>query len=76
MGFFNVFSDYSSQRTNAGMRGRNACPNCWGEQEYQGAFWETSSNAHIDLNNILQKKGWIQAYIAKYFEGIHPHATD
>lgn len=76
MDFFNLFSDHSTQRTASDTQAMNSCPNCWGEQEYQGRFWESTQNAHIDLNNILQKKGWIQAYIARYFEGIQRNTAD
>lgn len=46
------------------------CPNCWGHQEYEGRIKEAVRTEQIDLNNIDQKKGWIDAYATKYFEGI------
>ncbi len=46
------------------------CPNCWGRQEYQGAFREAIAKEEITLNNIDQKKGWVDAYAAKYLHGI------
>ncbi|MCB9202027.1 MAG: hypothetical protein H6604_03125 [Flavobacteriales bacterium] len=46
------------------------CPNCWGRQEYEGHFYDASKKDKIDLNNISQKRGWIQAYVVKYFEGM------
>ena len=46
------------------------CPNCWGRQEYEGAFFEAVHAEKIDLNNIDEKKGWIQAYAARNLEGI------
>ncbi len=46
------------------------CPNCWGRQEYGGQFFEAIHQEKIDLNNIDQKKGWIEAYAARYLEGI------
>ncbi|MEM7106530.1 MAG: hypothetical protein AAF502_25625 [Bacteroidota bacterium] len=46
------------------------CPNCWGKQEYEGKFLEALNNEKIDLNNIDNKKGWIQAYATRNFEGI------
>ena len=48
----------------------NACPNCWGRQEYGGKFLEVVHHEKIDLKNIDDKKGWIQAYAARHFEGI------
>ena len=46
------------------------CPNCWGRQEYQGEFLKAIHHENIDLNNVNEKKGWIQAYAAQQFEGI------
>ena len=46
------------------------CPNCWGRQEYAGQFFEAIKNEQIDLNNIDEKKGWIDAYATEHFEGI------
>lgn len=46
------------------------CPNCWGRQEYQGAFKEAIAKEEVTLNNIDQKKGWVDAYATKYLHGI------
>lgn len=46
------------------------CPNCWGRQEYEGNFYKALKNENIDLNNIDEKKGWIEAYVARHLEGI------
>ena len=46
------------------------CPNCWGKQEYAGRFKEVLEIEHINTNNVLEKKGWIQAHAVKHFEGI------
>lgn len=46
------------------------CPNCWGRQEYSGQFYEAINNESIDLNNIDEKRGWIQAIVAKNITGI------
>ncbi len=56
----------SNQTTNP----ETACPNCWGRQEYQGQFNEAITKEEITLNNIDQKKGWIEAYVAKNLHGI------
>ena len=45
-------------------------PNCWGRQAYANNYREPRFRENIDLNNITQKKGWIQAHVARYFEGI------
>ena len=52
------------------------CPNCWGRQEYEGKFLNAMKKENIDLNNVEQKKGWIQAYATKNFEGIRLKTTD
>lgn len=51
------------------------CPNCWGKQEYGGQFYEALVNENIDLNNVEEKKGWIQAYAARHLEGIKLKTT-
>ena len=49
------------------------CPNCWGRQEYEGQFFETMKNEGIDVNNVSDKKGWIQDYADKHLTGIQLH---
>ena len=51
------------------------CPNCWGQQEYEGKFLVALRTEKIDLNNISAKKGWIQAYVTRHFEGIRLKET-
>ena len=46
------------------------CPNCWGYQEYEGKLRDTLHNEHIDLNNLKEKRGWIQEHVIKNFDGI------
>jgi rubrerythrin len=46
------------------------CPMCWGYQQYQGEFVRDMKINHIDLNNIDEKKGWIEAYVAEKLRGI------
>lgn len=52
------------------------CPNCWGHQEYLGSFRNALEKEKIDLNNVGNKKGWIQAYASKHFEGIKLQKSD
>lgn len=40
----------------------NSCPNCWGRQEYSGKFYDAIQNEGIDINNLSEKKGWIEKY--------------
>jgi hypothetical protein len=46
------------------------CPNCWGKQEYQNEIYAAAEKANIDLNNIDLKRGWIQAYAARYLQAL------
>lgn len=52
------------------------CPNCWGHQKYAGEFLERMKKERVDLNNADQKKGWIQAYALKHFEGIRKEPSE
>lgn len=62
--------DFLFQKTNTIETPEKYCPNCWGRQEYHGGFLKVIKNEIIDLNNIDQKKGWIDAYFVRHFEGI------
>ena len=46
------------------------CPNCWGRQEYQGKFYEAIENENVNIDNIVKKKGWIDAYASEFLSGI------
>jgi len=46
------------------------CPNCWGEQQYEGKFRDVLMKEHIDLNNVEENLGWIEAYVIEHFEGV------
>ncbi len=52
------------------------CPNCWGRQEYEGQFFEAMENQNVDINNISEKKGWIQDYADKNLSGIQLKQQD
>jgi len=52
------------------------CPNCWGRNEYGGKFYEALKNENIDINNINEKKGWIQDYADKHLAGLQLKQTD
>ncbi|MCB9315680.1 MAG: hypothetical protein H6569_06050 [Lewinellaceae bacterium] len=77
MGTFDVITGYLRGNTRNKRASGGRCPNSWGRQEYEGIYLEAASKSeHIDLNNIVQKKGWIQAYVEKYFEGLHEHNAE
>lgn len=46
------------------------CPNCWGRNEYGGAFYDAIKNEGIDVNNLETHVGWVQDYADKYLSGI------
>lgn len=46
------------------------CPNCWGNQEYGGQFFEAVRNHGIDINTDNPDIGWIQDYAEKHLAGI------
>jgi hypothetical protein len=52
------------------------CPNCWGRQEYGGNFYEAVKNEGVDINNINEKKGWIEAYATKNLNNVRLHKKD
>lgn len=62
--------DHIKQVTKRDEIPQGMCPNCWGRQEYIGEFYKAVKKENIDLNNIEEHKGWIQALASKYAYGI------
>ncbi len=52
------------------------CPNCWGEQEYDGAFIDAAKEKQIDVNNHEAKNAFIQDFVVNHVDGIHLHRED
>ena len=46
------------------------CPNCWGRNEYGGAFYDAIKNEGIDINTLEVHVGWVQDYADKYLSNI------
>lgn len=46
------------------------CPNCWGRNEYGGAFYEAIKNDNININDLDARVGWVQDYAVKYLSDI------
>ena len=42
------------------------CPNCWGRNEYGGAFYDAIRNEGIDVNDLEAHVGWVQSYADKH----------
>lgn len=72
--FSNLLRNKADGNENATPQG--FCPNCWGKQEYGGKFYEAIEKEQIDLNNVNERKGWIQAYAAEHLEGIKLQKTE
>ena len=68
--------DYFRRKQSQTETPEGLCPNCWGKQEYEGKFLEASRKENIDLNNINEKTGWINAYAVEHFEGIKLREED
>lgn len=70
MGLFEAFKDLLNRKNTKGETPEGYCPQCWGRQEYEGKFYEAVHKEKVDLNNINEKKGWINAYVTQNLEGI------
>lgn len=46
------------------------CPNCWGQQEYSGKFYEAVKNHESVINNVNSDMGWIRDYVRKNLSSI------
>ena len=54
------------------------CPNCWGQQEYGGNFYEAVKTHGLDINKKDHDIGWIRDYAERHLNGIrlHEHGKD
>ncbi|MFK7954382.1 MAG: hypothetical protein AB8B73_16135 [Ekhidna sp.] len=48
-----------------------ACPNCWGEQEYDNVVREMVLDKQIDVKNHEAKHSFIQDFVVNHVSGIH-----
>ncbi|MGB5402763.1 MAG: hypothetical protein WBN13_02190 [Robiginitalea sp.] len=46
------------------------CPNCWGRQEYGGAFYQAVRNYSHDVDSHDPHDGWVVDYAKKNLAGI------
>lgn len=76
MTLYDALVKFLSKKSESIEAPERVCPNCWGNQEYAGRFLEAVESAKIDLNNVTEKKGWIQAHAAKHFDGITSKTID
>lgn len=47
------------------------CPNCWGEQEYDGLVRDLIKDKQVDVNNHEAKHAFIQDFVVNHINGIH-----
>jgi hypothetical protein len=52
------------------------CPNCWGEQEYDGVIRKMYVDKQIDVNNHEANHAFIKDFVVKHVEGIHLRKGD
>ncbi len=48
----------------------NNCPNCWGDQEYDGMIRKKYRDPQISVNNHLRNYTFIKKFIVTYLSGI------
>jgi len=53
-----------------------ACPNCWGEQEYDNVVRELVVDKQLDINNHEAKHAFIQDFVVNHVSGIHLQKGD
>ena len=52
------------------------CPNCWGEQEYDGKARELIKDKQIDVSNHESKHAFIQDFVVNHVSGIKLQKDD
>jgi hypothetical protein len=52
------------------------CPNCWGQQQYGGKFFEAVKNYDVDINAKNPHTGWVKEYADKYLTKIELKIQD
>jgi hypothetical protein len=48
-----------------------ACPNCWGEQEYDELAQKMMLDKQIDINNHEARHSFIKEFVVNHISGIH-----
>lgn len=52
------------------------CPNCWGEQEWDGKYVNLVEEKQIDVNNHSQKYSFINEFVVEHMDGIRLKKTE
>ncbi len=63
--------NHSKLFTDTELAQAGACPNCWGQQEYDGKVRELIEDKQIDVNNHETKHAFIQDFVVNHVSGIH-----
>ena len=48
-----------------------ACPNCWGEQQYDDVVRDLVKDKQVDVNNHEARHAFIQDFVVNRVDGIH-----
>ena len=62
--------------TNEELIDAGVCPNCWGEQEYDGKAREIIKDKQVDVNNHTARHTFIKEFVVNHVDGIHLHRHD
>ncbi|MFY0598616.1 MAG: hypothetical protein JXR03_03020 [Cyclobacteriaceae bacterium] len=53
-----------------------ACPNCWGEQEYDNIVRDMIEDKQVAVNNHESRHSFIQDFVVNHVDGIHLQKGD
>ncbi|MDN5202550.1 hypothetical protein QQ008_14275 [Fulvivirgaceae bacterium BMA10] len=63
----NIFSKIFSKKE---LIEGGACPNCWGEQEYDGQVRNLLADKQLDVNNHEARHAFIRDFVVNHVSGI------
>lgn len=69
----NLFSQLFSHDE---LKDQGVCPNCWGQQQYDGKFREMARDKQVDVNNHEARHSFIQEFVVDHVTGIHLQKED
>ena len=46
------------------------CPNCWGQQEWDGKYIQLAKEKQIDINNHATRDTFIKEFVTEHLTGI------
>lgn len=63
--FFNKPKEETEGKTPEGF-----CPNCWGQQKYDGKFRDLVEDKQVDVNDHRANYAFIQKFVVENLDGI------